>query len=288
MGFSHRARASNDGSVRRCIRSLRRSEPLALSASGLIAGENDVKHTPSLRRAPRGRKANPRKENEVCSCSPSVAVLAIDDPRLVGVKPKPHLSHPRGDPGSLLFAHASEQALHSYYRPVRQRASQLVLSAFGFCLGTLPLATVEPAAPDDGFERSPSHVPCKSRRPGSRRLYAGHHLANTRAPARLISKENSGPRFRCQLTYLSTPQQRTPTRISRTSASGTSSWSPPDAITPRLLPGRSPRRSSTNAAPGRLSACPRRPTLEGQQASISCTAPPIYEESSTRLPLQRS
>jgi phosphoserine phosphatase len=31
--------------------------------------ENDVKHTPSLRRAPRGRKANPRKENEVCSCS---------------------------------------------------------------------------------------------------------------------------------------------------------------------------------------------------------------------------
>ena len=70
MGFSHRARASNDRSVRRCIRSLRRSAPLALSASGLIAGENDVKHTPSLRRAPRGRKANPRKENEVCSCSP--------------------------------------------------------------------------------------------------------------------------------------------------------------------------------------------------------------------------
>jgi hypothetical protein len=70
MGFSHRARASNDRSVRRCIRSLRRSAPLALSASGLIAGENDVKHTPSLRRAPRGRKANPRKENEVCSCTP--------------------------------------------------------------------------------------------------------------------------------------------------------------------------------------------------------------------------
>jgi hypothetical protein len=30
------------------------------------------------------------------------------------------------------------------------------------------------------------HVPCRSRRPGSRRLYAGHHLANKRAPARLI------------------------------------------------------------------------------------------------------
>jgi hypothetical protein len=87
--------------------------------------------------------------------------------------------------------------------------------------------------------------------------------------------KTQAPRFRCQLTYLSTPQQRTPTRMTRTSASGTSSWSPPDAITPRLLPGRSPRRSSANAAPGRFSACPRRPTLEGQQSSISCTAPPM-------------
>ena len=32
----------------------------------------------------------------------------------------------------------------------------------------------------------PSHVPRDSRRPGSRRLHAGHRLANTRAPARLI------------------------------------------------------------------------------------------------------
>ena len=32
----------------------------------------------------------------------------------------------------------------------------------------------------------PSHVPCRSRRPDSRRLHAGHHLANRRAPARLI------------------------------------------------------------------------------------------------------
>ena len=36
-----------------------------------------------------------------------------------------------------------------------------------------------------------------------------------------------------------------------------------------------PSLSSANAAPGRFNACPRRPTLEGQQASISCTAPPI-------------
>jgi hypothetical protein len=32
----------------------------------------------------------------------------------------------------------------------------------------------------------PSHVPCNSRRPGSRRLHAAHHLASKRAPARLI------------------------------------------------------------------------------------------------------
>jgi len=31
--------------------------------------------------------------------------------------------------------------------------------------------------PRTPYRRSPSHVPCKSRRPDSRRLYAGHHLA---------------------------------------------------------------------------------------------------------------
>ena len=46
-------------------------------------------------------------------------------------------------------------------------------------VGTLPLAArrTQPAGPDGRFRRSLSHVPCKSRRPGSRRLYAGHHLA---------------------------------------------------------------------------------------------------------------
>src|SRR5256885_2126749 len=36
------------------------------------------------------------------------------------------------------------------------------------------------------YRRAPSHVPRGSRRPGSRRLHAGHHLASRRAPARLI------------------------------------------------------------------------------------------------------
>ena len=44
------------------------------------------------------------------------------------------------------------------------------------------------AAPRRGrqYRDAPSHVPCRSRRPGSRRLHAGHHLASKRAPARLI------------------------------------------------------------------------------------------------------
>ena len=180
-----------------------------------------------------------------------------------------------GEPAPSLHPHPSEQALHSYYGPVRQRAPRPVLSAFGFCLGTLPLATSGPATPDDGFDarlltfraRAADQAHAAST-PGTTWPIHGHPPGSSR-------RKTQVPRFRCQLTYLSTPQQRTPTRITRTSASGTSSWSPPDAITPRLLPGRSPRRSSANAAPGRFSACPRRPTLEGQQASISCTAPPI-------------
>jgi hypothetical protein len=91
------------------------------------------------------------------------------------------------EPAPSLHAHPSEQALHGYYEPVRQRDAASVLSAFGFCLGTLPLAT-RANDPTPPYRRSPSHVPYKSRRPGSRRLYAGHHLANTRAPAKLNSR----------------------------------------------------------------------------------------------------
>ncbi|MCA1704212.1 MAG: hypothetical protein LC808_13480, partial [Actinobacteria bacterium] len=46
-----------------------------------------------------------------------------------------------GEPAPSLHHHPSEQRLLGYYGPVRQRAPRLVLSAFGFCLGTLPLAT---------------------------------------------------------------------------------------------------------------------------------------------------
>src|SRR5574340_537166 len=45
------------------------------------------------------------------------------------------------------------------------------------------------------YRGTPSHVPCSSSRPDSRRLHAGHHLANRRAPARLIPGQLGTPGF---------------------------------------------------------------------------------------------
>src|SRR5512132_141859 len=45
------------------------------------------------------------------------------------------------------------------------------------------------------YRHTPSHVPCSSRRPGSRRLHTGHHLASKRAPARLFPKFYLYPGF---------------------------------------------------------------------------------------------
>ena len=71
-------------------------------------------------------------------------------------------------------------------------------------VGTLPLAARQywPAGPDGRFRRSPSHVPCQSRRPGSRRLHAGHHLANSSGhPPSSSRGNNQTPRFRCHLKF---------------------------------------------------------------------------------------
>jgi len=143
-------------------------------------------------------------------------------------------------------------------------------------VGTLPLAArrTQPAGPDGRFRRSPSHVPCKSRRPGSRRLYAGHHLARTRDTRQAHPEGRSRtPGFDATFDFRRLNDDVRSEHQPGPDASGTSSWSPPDPIKPSLFPGRSPRRSSANAAPGWFDACPRGPTPEGQQASISRTAP---------------
>ena len=148
-------------------------------------------------------------------------------------------------------------------------------------VGTLPLATLGGLRPRvDGFRRSPSHVPCQSRRPGSRRLHAGHHLANNRDTRQAHHGRTARPpAFDATSIVLTTPQQRTPTpRTPGRALSGTSSWSPPDASS-----APSPRSLTTTVfsqrSTGWFSALPRRTTLEGQQASISGTAPPMKEAS---------
>jgi hypothetical protein len=180
-----------------------------------------------------------------------------------------------GEPAPSLHPHPSEQELLSYYGPVRQRAAHRYSMPSVCCLGTLPPTTFgacDPGRRIDArlltFRARAADQDHAASTPGTAWPIHGHPPGSSRRKAQV-------PRFRCQLTYFSTPQQRTPIRTSRPGASGTSSWSPPDAIKPRLSPERSPRRSSANAASGRFSACPRRPTLEGQQASISRTAPPM-------------
>jgi hypothetical protein len=43
---------------------------------------------------------------------PTVAVLAVDDPRLVGVEPQAHFFHPRGDPGKHVLGLPPALAVH--------------------------------------------------------------------------------------------------------------------------------------------------------------------------------
>jgi hypothetical protein len=142
----------------------------------------------------------------------------------------------------------------------RDRYSMPPVSA----VGTLPLATPDH---DPGsslstlaFSRS-AQEPQTRLTPPLRRTPPGQQ---PRASARLISKADPGPPISMPSTRVSTPQQRTP---AQTSWAGTILERLPD---PRLtrsrlafFPGRSPRQSSANAAPGRLDARPRRADAGG-------------------------
>ena len=104
MGFSHRARLSSERLVRRSIRIVRSSAPLAFSASGLITGSTDTNSLPVLRflavrvRAPSqwGQmrpsflpcpEGEPEEgKRRVLVLAPTLAVFAVDDPRLVGMQ----------------------------------------------------------------------------------------------------------------------------------------------------------------------------------------------------------
>ena len=120
-----------------------------------------------------------------------------------------------------------------------------------------------PGNPNGQCRIRPSPVPCRSRRPGSRRLHAGHRLASQRAPARLIPGSWVHPGFgvTCVVFDTSTAiRSRSPSR------------SPPD--TSRVpFPHRSPRSRHRSRSMWRFEASPRRATPKGQQSLISCTTP---------------
>jgi hypothetical protein len=144
-----------------------------------------------------------------------------------------------------------------------------VLSASRFLPpGALPLATGQKDRQQ--CQHSPSHVPCESRRPDSRRLHAGHHLASKRVSARLFPGLLGCPGFDA-IYLVSTRHQRFAharlpgphlTRFPRAFSS---------SLTTTVFSQRSMRW---------FDASPRRTTPKGQQSFISRIAP----RSITHLP----
>jgi len=141
--------------------------------------------------------------------------------------------------------------------------------------GALPLATFRACDPGQRFRRSPSHVPCKSRRPGSRRLYAGHHLA------RNAGTRQAHPEGRSRILGFDAVSDF------RRFNDDTRPGRPGRALLERL-PGphltRSRHAFSLDARhdslqltqhQGGLAPTPAGPTPEGQRSSISRTAPPM-------------
>ena len=133
--------------------------------------------------------------------------------------PPPRAQRPRLNESTFLISRPlrstptpDQQELRRYYEPVRQRAPQPVLSASGFRRWHAPSCDLGGLRPRTRFRRSPSHVPCQSRRPGSRRLHAGHHLASNRDTRQAHHGRTARPpAFDATSIVLTTPQQRTPT-----------------------------------------------------------------------------
>jgi hypothetical protein len=132
---------------------------------------------------------------------------------------------------------------------------------------------------------APSHVPCRSSRPGSRRLHAGHRLAKKRAPARLLPGRWSPSRSCCHLSLRNDPSTATPPAR----GCAPSSRSPPGASR-APFPPRSPRRSSANAAGGGLKPPPtgrlRRAYLHLLHSTTSTSSPCIEPPSTFVAHLQ--
>ena len=108
----------------------------------------------------------------------------------------------------------ASSGLHSYYGPVRQRAPQPVLSAFGFRLGTLPLATVgayDPGRHIDArlltFRARAADQAHAASTPDTTWPIHGHPPGSSR-------RTHQNPRFRCHLKEFRRLNSARPARVS--------------------------------------------------------------------------
>jgi hypothetical protein len=177
------------------------------------------------------------------------------------------MSRPLGSPPT-----SRQQGLLSYYGPVRRRASHRYSVPSVSASARSLSSTGGPQDPMNGrrYRHPPSHVPCKTCRPGSRRLCAGHRLANKRAPARLIPGKGQG-----------SPVSMSSLNSRRFDSDALAGF-PAQALLARLRGPHLMRSCRTfslsltttvfsQRSTGWFDACPRRPTSEGH-TSISCTA----------------
>jgi hypothetical protein len=133
---------------------------------------------------------------------------ALPDPARLPDQPPPQMTRPLPPPPF--------QGVHRYYGPVRQRTPRRY--SVPHRVGRLGRSLSPPPRGRMPYRATPSHVPRRSRRPGSRRLPAGHRLASQRPPPGSSQSSEDSPGFDV-VSMFSTPQQRSP------------SWSPPDTST---------------------------------------------------------
>jgi hypothetical protein len=179
-----------------------------------------------------------------------------------------------GEPAPSLHPHPSEQELHRYYEPVRRRAPPRYSMPPVSAVGTLPLAT----------RATTPHRPIDARLLTFRARAADQaHVASTpdttwpgtRAPARLIPGISGGPGF----DAICMGFRRLNSARSAESSGRTLLERLPGPHLTRSRRAFSPDARHDGLQPtqhrGGLTPAPAGPTPEGQQSSISRTAPPM-------------
>ena len=132
-----------------------------------------------------------------------------------------------------------------------------------FCCLAHSLSHPPPCGERALYRHTLSHVSCSSRRSDSRRLHAGHRLANKRAPARLFPELCTHPGFDA-ISYFSTLLQRF--ARARLPDPRLTAFTPPfpQSLTTTVFSLCSMRR---------LDVSPRRATPKGHKTFIIYTAP---------------